>query len=82
MLKLVNNSVYFDIVITALSFCLNELNVDHDVVESYPLHHNNNVYLICTTHELDKQLPKKYISYNFEQLTTSKVWSEDFFIRL
>ena len=31
---------------------------------------------------MDKQLPKRYISYNFEQLTTSKIWDESFFIRL
>ena len=78
MLKLVNNSVYFDIVITALSFCLNELNVHHEVVENYPLHDKDNIYLICTPHELDKPLPKRYISYNFEQLTTSKIWEETF----
>ena len=82
MLKLVNNSVYFDIVITALSYCRNELDVCHEAVEIYPLHDNDNVYLICTTHELDKPLPKKIISYNFEQLTTSKIWEETFFIHL
>lgn len=67
MLKLVNNSKYFKVVIEALSWCFEELNVEHSVVTSYPLDDNDNVYLICTTHEL-VPLPKKYISYNFEQL--------------
>ena len=60
MLKLVNNSVYFDIFITALSLYLYELEVCHKVVENYPSYDNDNVYLLCTTHELDKPLPKHY----------------------
>ena len=78
MLKLVN-SIYFDIVITALSVCSHELEVCHEIVENDVLHDNDNVYLLCTTQELDKPLPKQYICYNFEQLTTSKVWKETFF---
>ena len=80
MLKLVNNSIYFKIVINALHESLDELNIYHDVVENYSLD-DDHVYLICTTHE-NRSLPKRYISYNFEQLTTNKVWNSSFFEKL
>ena len=39
------------------------------------------LYIIFTTHQ-DHELPKYYISYNMEQLTTHKVWDTSFFQRL
>jgi len=81
MLKLVNNSCYFEIVINSLQESLTELNVNHIVVENYPLDDNENIYLICTTHQ-NSLLPKRYISYNFEQLTTTKIWEPIFFEKL
>ena len=81
MLKLVNNSCYFEIIINALHEALTELNIIHEVVKTYSLVDNNNIYLICTTHE-NSLLPKRYISYNFEQLITTKVWEPIFFQNL
>lgn len=81
MLKLVNNSCYFEIIINALHESLTELNIEHDVVNTYSLVDTQNVYLICTTHE-NELLPKRYISYNFEQLITTKVWPPIFFENL
>jgi hypothetical protein len=81
MLKLVNNSCYFEIIINALHEALTELDIKHEVVKSYSLVDNNNIYLICTTHE-NSLLPKRYISYNFEQLITTKVWQPIFFQNL
>jgi hypothetical protein len=81
MLKLVNNSCYFEIIINALHEVLTELNIIHEVVKTYSLVDNNNIYLICTTHE-NGLLPKRYISYNFEQLITTKVWQPIFFQNL
>ena len=81
MLKLVNNSCYFEIIINALHEALTELNIKHEVVKSYSLVDNNNIYLICTTHE-NALLPKRYISYNFEQLITTKDWQPIFFQNL
>ena len=81
MLKLVNNSCYFEVIINALHEALTELNVCHDVVNKYNNNDDKNVYLICTTHE-NRPLPKRYISYNFEQLTTNKIWNPDFFKNL
>lgn len=81
MLKLVNNSCYFEIIINALHEALTELDIKHEVVKSYSLVDNNNIYLICTTHE-NSLLPKRYISYNFEQLITTKIWQPIFFQNL
>jgi len=81
MLKLVNNSCYFEIIINALHEALCELDIKHEVVKSYSLVDNNNIYLICTTHE-NALLPKRYISYNFEQLITTKEWQPIFFQNL
>ena len=81
MLKLVNNSCYFKIIINALHEALTELDIKHEVVNNYSLVDNNNIYLICTTHE-NALLPKRYISYNFEQLITTKVWEPIFFENL
>ena len=81
MLKLVNNSCYFEIIINALHEALTELDIKHEVVKTYSLVDNNNIYLICTTHE-NSLLPKRYISYNFEQLITTKVWEPIFFQNL
>jgi hypothetical protein len=81
MLKLVNNSCYFEIIINALHEALTELEIKHEVVKTYSLVDNNNIYLICTTHE-NGLLPKRYISYNFEQLITTKVWEPIFFENL
>ena len=49
MLKLVDNSCYFEIIIKALHEALTELDIKHDVVKNYSLNDNKNVYLICTT---------------------------------
>jgi hypothetical protein len=81
MLRLVNNSCYFEIIINALHEALTELDIKHEVVKSYSLVDNRNVYLICTTHE-NALLPKRYISYNIEQLITDKVWDPTFFEKL
>jgi len=81
MLKLVNNSCYFEVIINALHEALTELDIKHEVVKNYSLVNNNNIYLICTTHE-NALLPKRYISYNFEQLITTKVWEPIFFQNL
>ena len=81
MLKLVNNSCYFEIVINSLSEVLNELNINHEIVLNYEINDENNIYLICTTHE-NRELPKKYISYNFEQLITDKIWDNNFYKKL
>jgi hypothetical protein len=81
MLRLVNNSCYFEIIINALHEALTDLNIKHEVVKTYSLVDNKNIYLICTTHE-NALLPKRYISYNFEQLITTKVWQPAFFENL
>lgn len=81
MLKLVNNSITFQIIINSLHEAFDELNINHEVVNNYDRNDYNNVYLICTTHETN-DLPVHYISYNFEQLTTNKDFGDNYYERL
>lgn len=81
MIKLLNDSKYFDIIIRALSEVLTDLNIEHEIIDKVDLNDINNLYIICTTHE-GKPLPKHYISYNMEQLTTNKKWHPLFFKKL
>jgi hypothetical protein len=81
MLFLVNDSVYFEIVIRALSESLTVLDFPHRIVNAPDLNDTKNVYLLCTVHE-GKSLPKNYIAYQFEQLCSDKIWPEEFWNRL
>lgn len=84
MIILVNDSPYFDLVIRGLDEVFNELHIPHQVVRQLPLQateSDSNLYLLCTVHE-GKPLPKHYIAYNWEQLTTNKPWNNSFFDRL
>ena len=82
MLILIRNCFYFFYNIDAIHESLSELGFPHEIVYDYPYDDDDNIYLTCTTHELGKPVPKHYISYNFEQLTTEKKWDERFFERL
>ena len=89
MLILVDNSMYFKFVIYALHECLKELGIKHGIIEDYycDFNYNDNaddIYFICTTHEeLRPVLPKRYISYNFEQLISIYDWDNtDIFKKL
>lgn len=81
MLKLVNNSITFQVIINSLHEAFDELNINHEVVNNYDRNDYDNVYLICTTHETN-DLPVHYISYNFEQLTTNKDFGDNYYERL
>lgn len=81
MLLLLNNSPYFDVVMRGLSEALTELQVEHRIVDSYEPNDRDNVYVICTTHER-RPVPLRYVSYNFEQLTTERSWDCLFFEKL
>lgn len=80
MLILLNNSIYFEEIIFGLSECLTELQIPHQI-QNYETN-KDDIYLIFTTHELFRPLPKRYISYNLEQLSTNKKWPLEFFLRL
>jgi hypothetical protein len=71
MIKLLNNSRYFNTTINSLSESLIELGIHHEIVTE--IDETNDIFIVCTTHE-HRPLPKKYISYNCEQLTTDKRW--------
>jgi hypothetical protein len=80
MLILVDNSKYFKFIIYALHECLTELNIVHDIITDYNNDYkytDTDIYLICTTHEQERNnLPKRYISYNFEQLMSEFDWNK------
>lgn len=40
------------------------------------------IYYVRLTHHTGYDLPKRYISYNLEQLTTDKYWEPPFFNKL
>ena len=83
MIRILNNCIYFDIVAKALSHAFYSLGIMHDIVNAYDGDAStDDVYIIFTTHHLHETLPKRYISYNFEQLITDKAWSPEFFKRL
>lgn len=82
MIKILNNCIYFDIVARSLSHVLHTLDIDHELTTSILSDDSDDLYIIFTTHHLHEKLPKKYISYNFEQLVTDKDWPAEFFERL
>jgi hypothetical protein len=75
MLVLVENSIYFKFILYALHDCLTELSIEHLIIDDYDCDFNYNdtdIYLLFTTHEsLRPTIPKRYISYNFEQLISN-----------
>lgn len=81
MIYLVDDSMYFDLVIKSLSEVFLELDIPHKITKSVTLNDDENMYILCTTHE-GKPLPKHFIAYNWEQLTTDKLWGASFFERL
>jgi hypothetical protein len=81
-LIILNNCIYFDIVVQALDQILTKLGVDHSVSTTVKPETEKDTYIIFTTHHMHEPLPKHYISYNFEQLITNKTWDPMFFKRL
>jgi hypothetical protein len=85
MLVLVENSCYFKFIIDALNEVMTELHIPHKIIENYFdefIYNDEDIYLICTTHEERPIMPKRYISYNFEQFTTEYPWKPEVFERL
>lgn len=82
MIKLLNNCIYFDIVVRALRHSFKELGIDHSVVSTVDDNDMESTYVVFTTHHTHERLPHRYISYNFEQLVTDKQWPAEFFERL
>jgi len=79
-LYLVNNCRYFEIVVDALLECLPKIGIQ---CESVPVPEDDDrLYVIFTTHVTEEgspfylDLPRRFVSYNFEQLTTCRQWPE------
>jgi hypothetical protein len=94
-LVIMDNSPYFHYVAVAMSSTLSRFGISHAI--SRCIHQRviaapngtanapanaTGTFITFTTHELKTALPKHYISYSFEQLTTDKEWSEEFWQRL
>jgi hypothetical protein len=79
VVRILNDCIYFDIVARALSEAFTDLGIQHEVVTAAP--NDDDLYIVFTTHHLDCPLPKRYVSYNFEQLTTDKQWPPELFER-
>lgn len=82
MIKILNNCIYFDIVAKSMSHAFHSLDIHHEIVSVCEPDDEASLYVIFTTHHLHEALPKRYISYNFEQLITEKTWPPEFFRRL
>eukprot|EP00882_Tetradesmus_deserticola_P009089 GHRQ01009589.1.p1 GENE.GHRQ01009589.1~~GHRQ01009589.1.p1 ORF type:complete len:337 (+),score=43.02 GHRQ01009589.1:699-1709(+) len=67
--------IYFTYVAKALNQTLVELGVNCSVAKEVP-HNSNATVITFMTHDLGANLTQQYISYNFEQLTTSKQWPQ------
>ena len=82
MLYIVDNSLYFYQIAEALSESLTALGVENKLVKKIDLK-KEELYLLFTVNPLEfDQLPKRYIVYNYEQLTTNRVWNDDFYKKL
>lgn len=79
MICILNNSHYFTIVANALHHCFTELGVAHSITTDF---NDHDLFIVFNAHELNRRLPKRYIVYNFEQLTASNRMSHEFVNRL
>lgn len=81
-LIVLSNSGYFTLVADALHLTFEELGIKHTVNTTVNYDDNSATYIVFTTNDPGFRMPKQYISYNFEQLTTDKKWTPDFWNRL
>lgn len=77
---ILNNSPVFAYVAEAMHHSFAQLGIKHTMSNSIP-DGSNATFITFVTHEGGKLL-HKYISYNFEQLTTDKQWPPELFERL
>lgn len=79
MIKIYNNSKYFEIIVNALNYLFikyNELELNKDKHIIYEIvdsinYLTNDIYIICDYINI-KEFPKHYIIYNFEQLDVKR----------
>jgi hypothetical protein len=77
MYYLLNDNKYLYQIVESLLFCLLFNKKECELVNKIN-YNDNNIYIIFSINKLDK-LPKNFIVYNFEQLGTERLWSDDFF---
>lgn len=81
MLYILNDNKYLYQLVHALHESLTTLNIPSKLV--YTIEPNDNIYILYTVNTIEKNnLPSRYIVYNFEQLTTTRIWPESFYEKL
>ena len=78
MYYLLNDNKYLYQIVESLLFCLLYRKKECELVNIIDYNDDKNIYIIFSINKLDK-LPKNFIVYNFEQLATERIWSDDFF---
>ena len=76
MLYLLYNNKYLYDVIDSVLYVLMYYNIKCELIDE--ICYDERMYIIFTINKIEK-LPKNYIVYNFEQLVSSREWSESFF---
>lgn len=75
--KILDVSPYFTFVARALSEAFEACHIDHVRVSEIHPNDDRCTYILFTAHERESLMPKHFIVYNFEQLTTDKNWDKE-----
>ena len=78
MYLLLYDNKYTSKIVESLLFCLIYNNKKCNLLFEIDLSDEVNTYIIFDVNKINK-LPKKFIIYNFEQLTTDRLWDNSFF---
>ena len=78
---IVNNSPHFAYVAKAIHHSFKQPGIRHTMT-THIAEGSEATFILFLTHEGHVRLPRNYIAYNFEQLTTDKQWSPELFDRL
>lgn len=78
MYLIVGNSNYLNQIVDSIFFALDYNGIKCKVVSNIEYKDESNIYIILNINNL-VMTPKKFIVYNFEQLTTKKIWGDNFF---
>ena len=81
MLYILNDNKFLYQLTHALNEALTTLNILSELV--YTIKETDDIYILYTVNTIDKEdLPNRYIVYNFEQLTTTRIWPDSFYEKL
>ena len=78
MYLIVNCSKYLAQIVDSIFVSLNYNKIECNVVSDIDFKDEKNIYIILNINNLTL-VPKRFFVYNFEQLTTEKIWDDTFF---